>query len=307
MGLQISGNDGLDTLIQPAQISLMESLQDAVSFMASQPAKPGAGEDNPAVLVFVKTTAIDSVALDIAAQCPTATTVVSLQNGVDNSTRLLAGAPKMTVLAGVVAFNVVWRSANHVHQTNNGSLIFQQDPASEEFAPAFRLAGLPLELSRDMEAIKWGKLLVNLLNPVNALSNVPLRDVLLQRDFRRVLAALTDEGLRALNAAGIRPAKIGDAPPPKLFSVVLRSPNWLFVRLASKAMRMDPAARASMCEDLQNGKPTEVDDLCGAVVRLGRLHGVATPLNQIMCDLIHQYQPGQSWSGQRLLAALNLR
>jgi 2-dehydropantoate 2-reductase len=73
LGLQISGTDGLDTLIPPAQISLMESLQDAVSVLASQPAKPGAGEYTLVVLVCVKTTATDSVAQDIAAHCPVAT------------------------------------------------------------------------------------------------------------------------------------------------------------------------------------------------------------------------------------------
>jgi 2-dehydropantoate 2-reductase len=47
-----------------------------------------------------------------------------------------------------------------------------------------------------------------------------------------------------------------------------------------------------MWDDLQRGRRTEVDDLCGAVVRLGRAHGVATPANAAMIDLIGAWRPG---------------
>lgn len=306
-GLRLVGNDGLDASIPPAQICLAATLQEAVATLAAKSGQPP-HDDNPVVvLVCVKTTATDEAALDIAAHCPAGTTVVSLQNGVDNAARLIAGAPTMTVLASVVAFNVVWRYANQVYQTNNGPLLVQQDPSSEVFAPVFRQAGVPVDLYSDMTPVKWGKLLLNLINPVNALANIPLRDMLMQRDLRCVMAALMDEGFRVLNAAGIRPAKVGVAPSPKLFAVALRLPNWLFMRLARKIMRMDPLARASMCDDLQQGKLTEVDDLCGAVVRLGQRYGIATPANQAMCALVHQFKPGQQWSGQDLLAALDMK
>lgn len=306
-GLRVVGNDGLDALIPPAQICLAATLQEAVGKLAAKSGRPSQNDNALVVLVCVKTTATDEAALDIAAHCPAGTTVVSLQNGVDNAARLIAGAPTMTVLASVVAFNVVWRDANQVYQTNNGNLLVQQDPTSEVFSPVFRQAGVPVDLYRDMAAVKWGKLLLNLINPVNALANISLREMFMQRDLRRVAAALMDEGLRVLNAAGIRPAQIGDAPPAKLFAIALRLPNWLFLCLARKIMRMDPVARASMCDDLQQGKPTEVDDLCGAVVRLGQRYGVATPSNQAMCNLIHQFQPGQQCSGQDLLAALDMK
>lgn len=304
-GLRVTGNDGLDTLIPPGQICLAATLQEAVATLAAQSGCSSNDGNTLVVLVCTKTTATDEVALDIAAHCPAGTTVVSLQNGVENVARLLASAPTMTVLASVVAFNVIWRDANHVLQTTDGSLLVQQDPSSEVFAPVLRQAGVPVDLYRDMVAVKWGKLLLNLVNPVNALANLSLRDTFMQRDLRCVMAALMDEGFRVLNAAGIRPAQIAHAPPPKLFAIALRLPNWLFMRLARKIMRMDPVARASMCDDLHQGKPTEVDDLCGAVVRLGQRYDIATPANQAMCNLIHQFQPGQQWSGKDLLAALD--
>lgn len=306
-GLRVVGNDGLDVLIPPAQICLAATLQEAVAALAAKSGRPAHDDNALVVLVCVKTTATDEAARDIAAHCPAGTPVVSLQNGVDNVARLFAAAPTMTVLASVVAFNVIWRDANQVYQTNNGPLLVQQDPSSEVFAPVLREAGVPVDLYRDMTPVKWGKLLLNLINPVNALANISLRDMLMQRDLRCVMAALMDEGFRVLNVAGIRPAQIGDAPPPKLFAVALRLPNWLFKRLARKIMRMDPLARASMCDDLHQGKPTEVDDLCGAVVRLGQHYGIATPANQAMCDLIHRFQPGQQWNGHDLLAALDMK
>ena len=58
-------------------------------------------------------------------------------------------------------------------------------------------AGLATRLETDMPCVQWGKLLLNLNNPVNALSGLPLRQQLLDRDCRRVLATLQAEALAA--------------------------------------------------------------------------------------------------------------
>ena len=119
------------------------------------------------------------------------------------------------------------------------------------------------------------------------------------------LAALQSEALAVLKAANIQPAKVS-AAAPHVIPKVLRLPNWLFTRLAKGMLKTDPAAKTSMCEDLQNGRTTEIDDLCGAVLRLAAQHAVKAPLNQAVLDLVISYKTGQNWSGTKMRAILRV-
>ena len=91
------------------------------------------------------------------------------------------------------------------------------------------------------------KLIINLNNAVNALSGRTLVEQLRERDYRRVVAASQREGLRLLDQAGIRPAKVG-AVGPKLLPHVIGAPDWLFRSLFMKAWKIDERARSSMAD-----------------------------------------------------------
>ena len=296
-GLRVSDQQGFDTLVAPERLHLALSLAEALALLP-------AGQ-RPVVLVCTKATGTEAAAQDSARDCAPGTVVVSLQNGVDNAQRLQAGAPLAKVLAGMVPFTVNWRGDQHVYQANSGSLQIASDEGSEALAQTLREAGVGVVLHDQMQGILWGKLLFNLINPINALVNIPIRAQMLERDDRRVLAALQDEALNVLRAAGIQPAKLA-AVAPHWVPRILRLPNWLFERVAAGMLKTDAQARTSMCEDLQQGRATEIDDLCGAVLKLARLHGVAAPLNERLRALILAYKPGDRWTGKRLRQALGV-
>lgn len=292
-GLQVSDLDGFSAHLGPDQLHLAPDLA-GVDLLA------------PAVILLcVKGGATESAAHELAAACSAGTPVISLQNGVDNVARIQAGAPQLPALAGMVPYNVVMPTPNRVHRATTGSLHVQRHPVSEQVAPLFQAAGLPMELAQDMRAVQWGKLLLNLNNPVNALSNLPLRDELMDAGYRRVLAALQLEALAALDAAGIEPAKVASAPP-RLLPHILRLPDWLFKLVAARMLRIDPSARSSMWDDLQRGTTTEIDDLCGAVVRLAQQHGGSAPRNAAMRGLVLQHKKGHRLSGEQMAQALGL-
>ena len=211
--------------------------------------------------------------------------VLSLQNGVSNAAAAAQAAPALTVLPGMVPFNVAELAPGHYHRGTTGLLAAQDHPALRAWQPLFAAAGLPLTLHADLRPIQWAKLLLNLNNPVNALSGLPLRAQLLDRDYRCVLAALQDEALAALAAAGIVPARLTPLPP-RLLPAVLRLPNWLFERVASRMLRIDEKARSSMADDVALGRRTEVDAFCGEVQRLARSHGGDAPLNARIAQLV---------------------
>ena len=118
-----------------------------------------------------------------------------------------------------------------------------------------------------------------------------------------LLGALQTEALRVMARAGITPAQV-TAVSPTLLPHVLRLPNWLFTRLAKRMLQIDATARSSMWDDLEAGRVTEIDALCGAVVRLAAQQGMAAPLNARMCELLGG--PRQRLTGKQMRQMLGL-
>lgn len=242
------------------------------------------------VLLCVKSGATAQAAAQLAAALPAGTPVLSLQNGVANAEVGAAAAPALTWLAGMVPYNIAELGPGHFHRGTTGALAAQDHALLRPWLPLFQAAGLRLKLHADLRPVQWGKLLLNLNNPVNALSGLPLRAELLDRDCRRVFAALQQEALAALRAAGIQAAQMTALRPERL-PLVLKLPNWLFTRVAARMLRIDEKARSSMADDLALGRPTEVDAICGAVVRLAQAHGLQAPRCAEMVALLSAPRP----------------
>lgn len=297
-GLHVSDQDGLNEKIQPNQLHLCTSLRHAMDSLQDRASEA-------VILVCVKGTGTLQAAIEIAQCCAAGTVVISMQNGVGNVDRIRSIAPQANVFAGMVPFTVMWRNDHHVHRANGGTLQVQHSANTQALIAPMAGAGIPFELQDNMVGIQWGKLLINLLNPVNALADIPIREQLLQRDFRLVYAALQTEALGILKAAGIRPAKVA-AVAPAVVPHILRLPNWLFTRVAAGMLKTDPGAKTSMCVDLRNGRPTEIEDLCGEVVRFAQEQSISAPLNSKVRDMIQCHTLGETWSGPRLRQALKI-
>jgi 2-dehydropantoate 2-reductase len=266
---------------------------------------PGAAAEADLVLVTVKSAATESAAGELAAVLKPGAIVVSFQNGVRNGKLLRERLTDQAVVTGMVPFNVLNRGGGVFHQGTEGGLDVQRHPGLAPYVDAFSQAGLPLTQHDDILPVQWAKLLLNLNNPINALSDVPLRDELSQRSYRRCLAAAQAETLALLDAAGIEPAKLLPVPMHR-FPAILRLPDFLFRRLAAKMLAIDPLARTSMWEDLEAGRPTEIDYLNGEVVRLAESLHRSAPVNAKLVALIRAAEVNRRpWSGRDLLRELS--
>jgi 2-dehydropantoate 2-reductase len=237
------------------------------------------------VLLAVKSGATAESAAQLGAALPAGTPVVSMQNGLSNAATAQAAAPMLRLLAGMVPFNIAELAPGHYHRGTTGALAAQDDAALRARLNDFARAGLPLQLHTDLRAVQWGKLLLNLNNPVNALSGLPLRAQLMDRGYRQCLAALQTEALGLLRSAGIQPAQVAALPPHRV-PTLLHLPTPLFRLIAARMLRIDPQARSSMADDLTQGRATEIDALCGEVVRLAEGQGLTAPVNARMVGLI---------------------
>ena len=203
--------------------------------------------DAALVLLCVKSGATAEAAALLAERVAPGTPVLSLQNGVANAAVGAEAAPGLVWIPGMVPFNVAELGPGRFHRGTTGRLAAQDHPALRPWLPLFDAAGLRLQLHADLAPVQWGKLLLNLNNPINALSGLPLRAQLLDRDYRVVLAALQSEALGVMKAAGIRPARLTPLPPALLVQV-LRLPTWLFRRIAARMLKIDERARSSMAK-----------------------------------------------------------
>ena len=241
------------------------------------------------VLLCVKSRDTATAAQALGQQLPPGTVVLSLQNGLGNAEQAQQAAPALSMVPGMVPFNVAELGPGHFHRGTSGQLAAGFHPQLERLAQLFDRAGLPLALYTDLRPVQLGKLLLNLNNPVNALSGLPLREQLLHSGFRRQFAALMREALDLMRLDGTEPARVTPLPWDLLIQV-LKLPTPLFRLIASRMLRIDPKARSSMADDLAAGRPTEIDALSGEIVRLAARLGHAAPLNTAMVARIQALQ-----------------
>ena len=232
------------------------------------------------VLVCVKSAATAEIATEVAAHAPDHAIVVSLQNGVRNADILRAALPNHDVRAGMVPFNVVPKGPTAFHRGTSGNILVEAGPL-----PDLSTKAVGWEQVSDIKGIQWGKLLINLGNAINALSDLPLLQTLQDRAWRRLMADQMSEALGIMKANGITPAKT-TAAPPKLVPFILRLPTPLFKRVAAQMLTIDAEARSSMWDDLTQRRPTEVDALQGEIIRLAEQQNLQAPLNTRLRQLI---------------------
>lgn len=250
-------------------------------------AEPEALAECDVVLVCVKSGATAEVGAVLATVLRPDCVVVSLQNGVRNPEVLRNELPQHRVVAGVVGFNVVPHEGATLHHTTTGPLVLETGPADHRWVGALRRAGLDVEELDPIAPEQWTKLLVNLNNAISALSGAPTRTMILSPGYRRAMTMLLDEALVVLGAAGIETAKFRGVPLP-VMSFVLKLPTPLVRVIVRAQLRVDPESRASMWQDLERRRPTEVDFLNGEIVRLAEHCGVPAPINRRVVELVHE-------------------
>jgi 2-dehydropantoate 2-reductase len=201
-----------------------------------------------------------------------------MQNGCGNVEQVLAtfgtnrtlGARVITGFAltapGVATITVC---ADDIHIGPSGGDIIPE--RAKQLAAAIRHAGHPTAAVSDIHPSLFAKLLYNCtLNPLGAILGVHYGALGERAETRRVMNQVIEETWSVITALG------GRTP----WTSALAYQEVFYANLLPATYNH----RASMLQDVENGKPTEVDALVGYVVAQGRRLGVVTPT----CDLLTQ-------------------
>jgi 2-dehydropantoate 2-reductase len=142
--------------------------------------------------------------------------------------------------------------------------------AVQRLAEACTRGGMPTSAVADARGPQWRKVIFNAsTNPIGALTGLTHGRVCERPDLRALVSGLVDEGKAVAAAQGI----VLDADPEDLID-----------HAAKREVAYDH--KASMLQDVEARRRTEIDYLNGGIVRFGREHGVATPLNEAIWALV---------------------
>jgi len=208
--------------------------------------------------------------------------VCSVQNGIGNEETLAGHVSRVIRGTTFPAGRIV--EPGHVQWDVKGDTTigpFEPSPATfdevERLAEACTRAGLPTEAVADARGPQWRKLIFNAAtNPVGALTGLTHGRVCEDPALRRLVSGLVDEGKAVAAAQQI----VLDADPEELID-----------HAAKPEVAYDH--KASMLQDVEARRETEIDYLNGGIARFGREHGVPTPLNEAILALVKGLE--RSW------------
>lgn len=165
----------------------------------------------------------------------------------------------------------------------------------------------PVEVEDNFLGARWSKLLVNsAFSGMSAVLGCSFGGTT-RKGSRHYVHAIMKECIDVARKAGIEIEKIQGKDPVLLFDYqgpVKRALGYLILPLAIAKHRM---LKASMLQDLEAGKASEVDAINGVVGEYGRKHGVPTPFNDLVVSIVHEIEGGRrrpSFANLELFKAL---
>ncbi|BDE07249.1 2-dehydropantoate 2-reductase [Vulcanimicrobium alpinum] len=237
-------------------------------FAASDPAALG-GRD--ALIVAVKAYATSAALAPLAGILPPHALVASVQNGIDFAADARAALPHARIAAGSTTQGAIGMGPGRVRPAGAGTTVFARDdaaaPSSDALAGACTACGLPATAVDDIRPVLWRKLAINAaLNPLGALARRSNGEVASDPDLAPLARRAAEEAAAVAAAEGI----------------VLDDP-WAAVEAAARATA---ANRNSMLQDLDAGRPTEIDAIAGALVRCAHARAIPVPLTETLLHLV---------------------
>ena len=237
--------------------------------------------------------------------------LVAMQNGVQGDRLAASVLGEQDLLGAVIMCAATYLRPGEVSVEFPGWLI-----AGDRFRQADRhlprvltvLDGvLPTYRTAYLERVRWSKLIANLNNALSAATGLLLVEIMKQAPGRPLPARVMREGLRVVQAAGIRldhglygltPRAMRRAPNAALIALLQASMTTVLGRVPERAAEgiLVAAGRSrlnrlpikgSTWQSIARGRRSEIDYLNGEIVRLGERLGIATPFNSRLVELVH--------------------
>lgn len=231
--------------------------------------EPAACRGAHTALVLVKAWQTGRAAEQLAACLAADGLALTLQNGWGNREQLEARLGADRVALGTTTLGATLLEPGRVRVGGPGPITLGEHPALPSLAALLAAAGFTVHTTADVDGLAWGKLVINAaINPLTALLRVANGELLAQPALRALLGKVAIEAAEIGLARGLR---LPFADP---------------VAAAEEVARRTAANHSSMFQDVQHGRPTEIDAISGAVTRAAGQLGLSAPLNEMLWTLV---------------------
>jgi 2-dehydropantoate 2-reductase len=151
-----------------------------------------------------------------------------------------------------------------------------------------------VDVEQNFIGTRWSKLLINAaFSGMSAVLGCTFGQAAGNRASRRIVQLLIKECIDVCAAGGIRIEPVQGKDIVKLLNYTNPIKRAISLMIIPIAIRKHARLKASMLQDLEKGKLTEVDAINGAVSAFGRKVGCATPMNDRVVDIIHRIERGE--------------
>lgn len=201
--------------------------------------------------------------------------VISLQNGVENESLLSEILGKENIIGASIYVFTSSESAGIITHKGSGSIILGElngeiTQRLQKLEKLFSDANIPTKTSASIMRDLWKKLFVNAAyNGITAVIGDSLKDINKIPEAKQAYYDILKECQLIANAEGM---DIKDIEVDKIFDK-LNQDNFMSVK-------------SSTLQDIEKGKPVEIDSIQGAVVRIAKKHNLKAPLNNLIYSLI---------------------
>jgi 2-dehydropantoate 2-reductase len=227
------------------------------------------------IIVALKHQHLQEAIQDLGMLVGETTTFLSVMNGLESEESIGAiyGMDKI-VYAISVGIDAV-RQGNRVTYTKPGihyfgeARNFSTSPKVRRIQEAFDQAGISYETPPDMIRMLWWKFMINVgVNQASAVLHAPYHIFQTNLEAQRLMQALMGEvvTLAAVSNVNLTQQDITE------WQLVLN--------------QLSPQGKTSMLQDIEAKRKTEVDIFGGKVIELGKAHGIPTPVNQTIVQII---------------------
>ena len=236
-------------------------------------ADPGAVEGSDVLVFFVKSTATETAAAQFAAFAGRNTIALTLQNGLGNEGIIRRFFGPQRTAAGVTSQGATFLAPGRVRHAGKGPThVAMSDGRNEKLAAlaeALVSAGFETHVEKDVAALVWSKLVINVgINALTAINGLPNGKLLECEEAKAVMADLVAEAVAVAEAGGVHISF--DDPLATVYDVAGKT----------------GANRSSMLQDFDKGRETEIDFMNGAIVREAAAKGLGVPVNLTITRLI---------------------
>jgi 2-dehydropantoate 2-reductase len=260
--------DGLHAL-QKDGARMMDANGNEKSYQVHATDNPNDVKDSKYALVLVKAWQTERAAKQLQTALADDGLAITLQNGIGNKETLQNTLGVGRVSLGITTTGATLLAPGLVKVGGEGIISMEQNQASVKLEAMLRSAKFNLQIVDDAESLVWGKLVINAaINPLTALLQVPNGELLSHPKARKMMRALAEETAEVAEAEHVH--------------LPFENP----VSAAEDVARKTAQNKSSMFQDVLRGAPTEIDAICGAIMKRGQKHGIKTPYNKACWTMV---------------------